>query len=267
MVGEWNADDGCDAAWLLYSANYLLRTGSARWAIDPLTMRWRVAGAAAVPSGRDLANLAFVVLTHRHSDHLDLDLLRSLRGLPIPWIVPEALRQQVVERGGLAKSNVVVATHHQPIEIQGVRLTPFPGLHYERLVRRAAAEATASVRGVPATGYLVEWGGKRWLFPGDTRDYRARFLPSFGPVSGLFAHVWLGRGAALDDDPPLLDAQSQFCLDLHPERVILAHLEEFGRPAADVWRLEHAARLRTRLLNSGREVVVGTATTGDRVFL
>ena len=87
MIGEWSTEDGRDSAWMLYSANYLLRTGSARWAIDPLTLRWRVPEAVAVR--RDLADLSFIVLTHRHADHLDIDLLRSLRGLPTLWIVPD----------------------------------------------------------------------------------------------------------------------------------------------------------------------------------
>jgi L-ascorbate metabolism protein UlaG (beta-lactamase superfamily) len=267
VIAEWSAEDGRDAAWLLYSANYLLRTGSTRWTIDPLTLRWRVPEAAAVPARSDLAALSFIVLTHRHPDHLDFDLLRSLRDVPIPWIVPEALQGDIVDLGGLARSQVIVASHGRPIEIDGVRLTSFPGLHYEALGRRGSSPSPMALRGVPSSGYLVEWGEKRWLFPGDTRDLRARVLPTFGPVSGLFAHVWLGRGAALDEQPPQLDAQCRFCLDLQSRRVVLTHLEEFGRPATDVWRFQHAALVRRCILNSSRDVFVEIAKTGDRILL
>ena len=103
------------------------------------------------------------------------------------------------------------------------------------------------LRGVPATGYLVEFQNKRWLFPGDTRTYDASQLPSFGPVDGLFAHLWLGRGCALMDEPPLLDAFCQFCLDLQPRRIILTHLNEFGRDADDFWDEEHAEKLCSKI--------------------
>jgi len=267
MIGEWSTDDGRASAWMLYSANYLLRTGSARWAIDPLTLKWRVPEAAAVAVRRDLADLSFIVLTHRHADHLDVDLLRSLRGLPILWLVPDWMRGKVLGEGGLPNGKVLAASPGQPIEIDGIRLTSFPGLHYEGLDGSRSTVAPASPRGVPSLAYLVEFGQKRWIFPGDTRDYRAHLLPSFGPVSGLFAHVWLGRGAALDESPPLSDALCSFCLDLQPRRVVLTHLEEFGRPATEVWRLQHADRLRTRLMSMTQELTVEAARTGDRVFL
>jgi len=267
MVAEWASEDARDSMWLLYSANYLLRTGAARWALDPLTLRWRVPETASVPARRDLSALSFVVLTHRHADHLDLDLLRSLRSLPIPWIVPEALREHVVGVGRLAGSQVIAASHGRPIELDGIRLTPFPGFHFERADSRPAPNAPHSVRGVPATGYLVEWGTKRWLFPGDTRDYRTGAQPDYGVVSGLIAHVWLGHGTAHLTAPPLLDAQAEFCLRSQPRRVVLTHLEEFGRPASDLWTLRHSALLMERLTAMDHEVIVEAARTGDRVLL
>ncbi len=48
---------------------------------------------------RDLKDLDFVLLTHRHKDHLDLGLLRALRHLPIRWVVPEAILP-LVQRAG-----------------------------------------------------------------------------------------------------------------------------------------------------------------------
>jgi hypothetical protein len=50
-------------------------------------------------------------------------------------------------------------------------------------------------------GYLLEFNGKRWLFPGDTRSYDASLLQSFGPLEGHFAHLWLSRTGAYLEVP------------------------------------------------------------------
>jgi hypothetical protein len=92
-------------------------------------------------------------------------------------------------------------------------------------------------------GYLVEFDEKRWLFPGDTRSYDASQLPSLGPVDVLFAHVWLGRGCALQDEPLILDAFCQFCVDLQPKHIVLTHLQDFGRDVNDYWDIKHVQQI------------------------
>ena len=42
---EWNSPGPDDRAWLMYSANYLFRTQGVRWAMDPLELHSRAAGA------------------------------------------------------------------------------------------------------------------------------------------------------------------------------------------------------------------------------
>ena len=98
-------------------------------------------------------------------------------------------------------------------------------------------------RGPPVMGYLAEFNGKRWLIPGDTRKDDANQLPSFGAVDGLFAHLWFGRSCALHSEPPLSDAFCQFCLDLSPRRILLTHLNEYGRDANEFWDLQHARKI------------------------
>src|SRR5512146_2738091 len=106
MVAEWNQPGATDGAWLMYSANYLLRTGGVRWAIDPLRLERRLPGAPAQDYARDLAGLSFVVLTHRHSDHLDIPLLRSLRHLPLSWIIPRSIRRHVMDQCGIPAARI-----------------------------------------------------------------------------------------------------------------------------------------------------------------
>jgi L-ascorbate metabolism protein UlaG (beta-lactamase superfamily) len=249
MIVEWNSPGPEDRAWLMYSANYLFRTCNVRWAMDPLTLNWRIKNAPKTDLVHDLRSLSFVLLTHRHADHLDIDLLAALRHLPITWVVPEFLLPIVIKEAGLARKNIVTALHLHPIEMNGIQILPFNGLHRE-------TTPDGAKRGVPAFGYLIEFNGKRWLFPGDTRTYNAFQLPDLGPVDHLFAHLWLGRGCALQEEPPLLDAFCRFCFDLNPRRIILAHLHEFGRDADDFWDEAHAQQvcLNFQTMSSGSSV-------------
>jgi len=82
MLSEWQRPEASDRAWLLYPANYLLRTAGIRWAIDPLTLCQRLPIAPEVDVSA-LAGLDCIVLTHRHADHLDVGLLCCLREFPI----------------------------------------------------------------------------------------------------------------------------------------------------------------------------------------
>jgi len=262
LVGEWNSPGREDLAWLIYSANYLFRTAGIHWALDPLTLHWRVPGAPPVDTARDLRNLSFVLLTHCHADHLDFDLLRSLRTSPIRWVIPESILSRVQKEGGLPEENIIVAVHLKVLEMNGIRITPFDGQHFQN-----DSSHPNGLRGVPEKGYLVEFSGKRWLFPGDTRTYDANQMPSFGPVDGLFAHLWLGRGCALNDKPPLLDAYCNFHSDLQAKQIIVTHLEEFGRAVDEFWDAEHFQLVKKGLLERSPGVIVKSAYLGQRIEL
>jgi L-ascorbate metabolism protein UlaG (beta-lactamase superfamily) len=261
ITAEWNSPGPDDRAWLMYSANYLFRTAGVRWALDPLTLRRRVPSAPELDVSA-LAALDFVVLTHRHADHLDLDLLRALREYPIRYIIPESILALVQNVAGLPEKNIIVPVPLQVLEMDGVRFTPFDGFHWEEDDSRPGGR-----RGVPATGYLVEFSGKRWLVPGDIRTYDATRLPHFGPVDGLIAHLWLGRGCALQNEPQLVDTFCQFCLDLCPKRIVISHLEELGRDVKEYWNELHARKVTARFqeLNSSTEVLI--ARMGESIVL
>lgn len=262
IVSKWKLPDPDDRAWLMYSANYLFRTHGIRWAVDPLTLRCRLAKAPVMDVARDLKGLDFVLLTHEHKDHLDIKLLNELRHLPIYWVVPEAILPMVQEEVELSTKQVFVPKPLQPIKLMGFNITPFAGLHWEE-----SGEYLAVRRGVPAMGYLVEKGEKRWFFPGDTRKYDPAGLPDFGPVDVLFAHLWLGRGRALNPDSKLVDDFCRFCLDLRPRRIILTHLEEWGRQAPDFWEIEHAEQVVSVIKKYAPILPVEIVRMGDEVSL
>lgn len=262
LITGWNSPGPEDRAWLMYSASYLFRTRGVRWAIDPLTLKSRLPNAPGMEAARDLKELEFVLLTHNHKDHLDPGLLRLLRHLPIRWVVPESMLQRVQREIGLPVKQILVPRPLQPIELNGLLITPFEGLHWE-----AAPDYLSGRRGVPSIGYLVELGGKRWLFPGDTRTYDSDGLPDFGEVDLLFAHLWLGRGAALQSPPPLLELFCRFCLALTPQRIILTHLEEWGRRANNFWDLTHAGQAVSVLKKRVPSLSIEVASMGDEISL
>jgi L-ascorbate metabolism protein UlaG (beta-lactamase superfamily) len=262
LTTEWNSPGPDDRAWLMYTANYLFRTAGVRWAMDPLTLNWRIPEALPVDAALGLQNLSFVILTHSHADHLDLDLLRTLKHFPIRFIVPEFLLPQVRDETGIPEEKIIIPVPLQSFEMHGIHITPFNGLHWENDPSRRGGQ-----RGIPAMGYLFEFSGKRWLFPGDTRVFDAAQLPAFGPVDGLFAHLWLGRTSAMMEPPPLLDEFCSFCLDLQPRRIILSHLDELNRGPVSYWDDSHASLAAVALQKISPDTRISSAHMGESVQL
>ena len=207
-----------------------------------------------------LGDLSFVLLTHSHNDHLDLNLISGLRHLPIIWVVPEPMLERVTQQAGIARENIIVPKPLQPVELKGIRILPFDGLHWQ-------TEANGNLRGVPATGYMAEFSGKRWLFPGDTRTYAASQLPDFGPLDSLFAHLWLGRGCAMLESPPLLEAFCRFCLALRASKIILTHLQEYGRNADDFWDEFHLPKVLSKFQEIAPETSIIPTLMGQSILL
>lgn len=261
MIKEWLAPDKEDQAWLMYSANYLFRTGGIRWALDPLTLKQRLPSANEMDVRHSLEGLSFVLLTHRHKDHLDLHLIQALSGLPTLWIIPEDILG-MVEQTGLARSKIIIPKPLEKLEIEGLGITPFNGLHWENDSSRPEGR-----RGMAATGYLVEFNGKRWLFPGDTRTYNAAELPTFGYVDGAFLHLWLGRGSALQQEWPLLASFCRFCMSLETRRIVVTHLKEFGRDASEFWDGDHFHQVERWLHENAPEIEVCSAEMGESIKL
>jgi len=215
----------------------------------------------------DLDGLSFILLTHSHSDHFSPHVIRSLRDKPVRWVIPPDLLTLVAEAGGLPDDRLIVPRRMETLEIEGLHITPFDGLHWEHIPVGGKNASHPDVRGVPATGYLVEHQGKRWLFPGDTRTYDPSLFPNFGPVDILFAHVWLGRGMADQPSPLLVDDFCHFCLALKPRRVVLTHLDEWGREPLDFWDLEHARLVMTTLKAQSPDLVVQASRFSESIQL
>ena len=168
----------------------------------------------------------------------------------------------MVERAGLSREKIILPRPMESIEIQGILVTPFEGLHWEN-----DCERPDGLRGVPAMGYLVEFCGKRWLFPGDVRTYDASQLPPFGDLDGVFVHLWLGRASAMREKPPLLESFGRFCMGLQTPRLIVAHMLELGRDATEVWGDDHLLLVKQWLQQHAPGIRVEPARTGQRIRL
>jgi len=219
--------------WLTYSANYLFNTGGLRWAVDPVLLSNRVPEAPVLDASRDLSDLDFVLLTHAHVDHVDVVLWTQLKKSRCHWIVPEHMAEFFTDGAAMKDSDWSVAVPGRELAVAGARITPFAAPHYER-------RATGEIDHVDSTGYLVETAGGSYLLPGDIRTYDPACLEPFADVSAAFAHVFLGRSAALEDDPPLLDSFVDFYLSCRPKKIVLSHLYELGRAPEDCWLTSHA---------------------------
>jgi hypothetical protein len=218
MLESWARPSvGCRVS-LMHAANYLFATRGVRWAVDPLLPDSILPDFPERPQPVRLDGLSFVLLTHAHSDHLDHALLADLRDRAVRFVIPEHMREEVIESAGLRDGQVIIARPAQRLELHGIGILPFAGLHWR--------DDPDARRGTDATGYLVEVGGRRWLFPGDVRDYDAGAVARFAPVDTLYAHLWLGRGRALEPEPPELDAFCEFMRATEPGRVVLTHLYE-----------------------------------------
>ncbi len=226
VIQQWN-QEGEDAFWLLYSANYLFRWGGARWAIDPLTLSARIPAPYPAQPAIDFECCDFVVLTHRHADHLDLKLLQDIASLDIPWVIPEFLLSEVRHNICLSDSNIIIPKPGESLELSGIKILPLEGSHWEH-PHKDQMEGTQN-HGVPSYSYLFEASEKKWLIPGDTRSYDPANIPSSGPLSGLISHVWLGRKSALIEPPPLLEQFCNYQLAFDTKRIVLTHLDEWGR--------------------------------------
>jgi hypothetical protein len=86
-------------------------------------------------------------------------------------------------------------------------------------------------------------------------------------LDNIFAHLWLGRGCALMDEPPLLDAFCRFFLSLSPRRIILTHLNELGRDANDFWDESHVQIVDSRFREISENILVTHLVMGESILL
>jgi hypothetical protein len=255
VSSEWQESrSGCQV-WLTYAANYLLNCDGFKFALDPFSMGSRVPGIQPVDYLNDLHSLTLVLLSHEHNDHLDRELIKTLHQAEVTWIIPSHLQAFLRDAASLPNARILTPQPGQRLTVGPLTIIPFDSLHLN------------GQNGVSETGYLLECRGKRWLFPGDIRNYDSTRLPDFGPLNVVFAHLWLGKGGALEDPPPLLNEFCDFFAHFDADRVVVSHLYEFGRDERDLWTESHYLQVKEGILKRKPAMKVDLALMGTRIDL
>ena len=142
---------------LIAHSTVLIECGDTRILTDPyFRRRGNLAyarTAAPARSASELRDVAAVLVSHAHFDHVDRGYLRSLQP-DVPVYAPRPSARWIAVKGGHATTGL---RPWAAFSVDGVRVTPVPAKH------------TA-----PALGYVVSHDGKSVYFAGDT--YRGAFM-------------------------------------------------------------------------------------------
>ena len=142
---------------LISHSTVLIECGGIRILTDPYFGRWgnlayaRTVMPACEPAA--LRDVAAVLVSHAHFDHVDRAYLKSL-GAGVPVYAPKPSARWISVKGGHA---TIGLRPWAELDVHGVRVTAVPAKH------------TA-----PAIGYVVAHDGKVVYFAGDT--YRGAFM-------------------------------------------------------------------------------------------
>lgn len=231
VLQEW-AEDGVDAFWLIAHASYLLRTDGVRWGVDPTLRTPQQMDFMQEHAARDLAPLSFVLVTHFHGDHFDPRFCEQLSGISALWIVPDFVSDAHRALITAAHQNVRFVSAGDELSVKGHTIRVLSGHHYD----------DGGAKGVPACAYAVRTpSGKLLSFPGDVRDFRTCASVDCPQPDALFGHVWLGRGRGqLPYAETFLAPYCDYLARAQARHVYLAHLNDFGRPASEMWDEAHA---------------------------
>jgi L-ascorbate metabolism protein UlaG (beta-lactamase superfamily) len=167
--------------WWLGQSGYLVQHAGRHAVIDPylsdsLTSKYagtetphvRLTRRVVAPERLDFVDVA--LSTHGHGDHLDEETLRAI-GAPV--VAPAGTVELARERSG---AEVTGVSEGESVERAGFRIEAMPAIH----------------PGDHCVGYLLEAGGRRLYFSGDTtwvdpgvRGVDAAFVPINGKLDNL----------------------------------------------------------------------------------
>jgi len=240
-----------DAFFLMGPANYIFQTGGVKWAVDPaFTVPRDRTSIRCIDPDAVMESLDFILLTHRHADHFDPELMKRYPHLL--WIVPDHMEAEVRE---YVQPNMLVVRDGDVIRRGEIVIHAFRSLHYD----------AGTTVGVEETGYFVEANGHRIMLPGDVREYDAEKYPKFEGITHFFSHIWLGRGNALNWPCGEYAAQmAEFIEAFEPGKVYLAHLLEATRPLPDMWTPAHAGLVTDEIIGRKPDAEVIVPSVGRK---
>lgn len=174
---------------LINASSYLFNTGGYRWAMD---LAYRFANyitKTPALTAELFRDVSLMVVTHGHVDHFEESTVRLLAKTDMSWVVPDFMYDEVVE-WGVRPEKILTARKNEPICIDKLTILPFEGRHFRPVTHK----------GVDEYGYYITAeGAPSMVFPADVRDYSVEGLPDIPKADICFGHVWLGDGAANDE--------------------------------------------------------------------
>ncbi len=167
-------------------ATVLLELGGARVLTDPVLRRRLLHLRRHGPLPAPVGALDAVLVSHLHHDHLDPPSLRGLRPRPVA-VVPRGAGA-LLRRLGFASLRELVAG--ESVAVGPLTVTAVPAVHDGRRYPRFGPTADA-------IGYVLEAGGRRAYFAGDTDLFDG--MAALGPLDLALLPVWgwgptAGRG-------------------------------------------------------------------------
>jgi L-ascorbate 6-phosphate lactonase len=150
-------------------AGFLLRTPTARLAIDPFLSDYPGRRFPSPVAVADLVGTDLVLSTHQHDDHLDAPALRAL----LEWddrtrVVVPAPVVPVAVHAGLPAARLVGARPGEPIAVGDVTVHPVPALHGVHVADAYAHGLPTDGDAVRYLGYVIDTPAGRAHHSGDT---------------------------------------------------------------------------------------------------
>lgn len=250
-------DSQDDSLWLISHASYLVRTGGLLWAVDPrlsVDMHLQADDTLA----QDLNALRVAMITHLHPDHYDKPLIRTLAAADIHWIFPAFMPPS--EQHEWQEILPLCSFLHagEEICVRGLKVQAFESVHYDYFKGERC--------GVEEIGYCVAVEGKTFLFPGDVRNYDC--LPEIQKgADEFFAHIWLGREAALSPTPEMTERFCRYFASAKAQRMWLGHLNDMSRMETDRWTEAHAQLLKDGIQKKAPEMEIRVPEHGKQYLL
>jgi len=168
--------------WLGH-ATVLLELGGVRLLTDPVLRSRVVHLRRHAPPAPATGALDAVLISHAHRDHLDLPTLRGLDPPPPRIVVPIGVGRVV---GDVAGAEVLELATDAALAVGPARVLAVPAVHDGRRIPVGAP--------CEAVGFVVEAGGRRVYFAGDTSVFDG--MRRLGPLDVAIVPIW-GWGPSL----------------------------------------------------------------------
>lgn len=251
IFDEIKTEDNC--IWLQSPSGYIMKLNGTVIGMDiPFRAQW-VKDLVADRCRKDAECFDYYILSHEHIDHFCPNFLPELSE-STEMLVPEFFSDEQLALYTHNRKNIQKIQANNVYTLGNVDIHTFIGNHFR-----------PDGNGVNEFGYMFRAGDKKLLFPVDMRDYK-KPLPNFGNIDVLFAHVWFCDDNTKDYSDILLQ-QAEFIVKTAPKKVVLAHLDDFERPAHQRWSKSHARELKQKVneLNSDIEVII--PNVGDAISI